>query len=220
MSRPVNPAPRRAYRSSLRQQRAELTRHRILDAAGRLFVSRGYAATTIAQIAIDAGVAVDTVYATIGPKPALFRLLLESAISGVDNAVPAEERDYVRRIRAATTAQEKLALYAAAVRRIGERMAPLNLVLQEAAVHSPELAEIRDEIADRRASNMRLFARDLAATGQLRPVQSLNELADVVWSMNSAEYFALLVVQRGWSPQRFQDWLTETWCRLFLEPAS
>lgn len=213
----VNPLPdRRTYRSPVREERARETRYRILEAAGRLFVANGYSATTIAQVAVEAGVAVDTVYATVGPKPALFRLLLETAISGLDDAVPAEQREYVRRIRAATTATEKLELYAEAVRLIAERMAPLHLVLRDAASRVPELARMREEIATRRASNMRLFARYLAATGELRPGLSIGEIADVVWAMNSAELYALLVSERGWSPDRFQRWLTETWCCLFL----
>jgi hypothetical protein len=61
-----------------------------------------------------------------------------------------------------------------------------------------------------------LFAQDLAATGQLRPGLDPDEVADVVWSMNSAEYFTLLVRERGWDPARFADWLADAWCRLFL----
>ncbi|HEU4426082.1 MAG TPA: helix-turn-helix domain-containing protein, partial [Pilimelia sp.] len=78
MRRPVKS---RGYRSPLREEQARRTRHAILDAARRLFGQRGYAGTTVAQIAAESGVAVDTVYAAAGPKPVLFRLLLETAIS-------------------------------------------------------------------------------------------------------------------------------------------
>jgi AcrR family transcriptional regulator len=187
-----------------------------LEAARRLFARQGYAATTIAQIAAEAGVAVDTVYAAVGAKPVLFRRLLETAISGTDEPVPAEEREYVRRIKAAPTARKKIETYAAAVRAISERMGPLHLILRDAASHAPELARIHDEIAARRARNMRLFARDLMATGELRPDLTVEEIADVVWSMNSAEFYFLLVHERRWPPQRFERWLADTWCRLFL----
>jgi AcrR family transcriptional regulator len=191
-----------------------------LAAARRLFTERGYAPTTVAEIAAEAGVAVDTVYAAVGTKPLLFRLLLEAAISGTDEAVPPEERDYVQRIRAQPRARDKLETYAAAIRAISERMAPLHLVLREAATHSPELAAVRDEIASRRARNMRLLAEDLRATGDLRPGLAVDEIADVVWTMNSAEFYHLLVAERGWSPDTFQRWLADTWCRLFVaEPA-
>jgi AcrR family transcriptional regulator len=206
----------RGYRSALRTGQAALTRGAILDAARDLFLTRGYAATTIAAVAAEAGVAVDTVYATVGPKPVLFRLLLETAISGTDQAVPAEERDYVRQIREAVGARAKINIYAAAVRGVAERLAPLHVVLRDAAAQVPELAEMRDEIDSRRAANMRLFADDLAATGDLRPDLDVGEVADVVWSTNSPEFYCLLIADRGWAPERFEAWLADTWGRLFL----
>jgi len=206
----------RTYRSPLRDEQARQTRSSVLAAARRLFTEQGYAATTVAQIATEAGVAVDTVYAAVGAKSVIFRLLLETALSGTDEAVPAEERDYVRRMMAQTGAREKLETYAAAVRAIGERLGPLHLVLRDAAAQAPELARIRDDINSRRAKNMRSLARDLIATGDLRPDLEVDEIADVVWSMNSAEFYYLLVRDRGWAPAKFQGWLAETWCRLFL----
>jgi AcrR family transcriptional regulator len=213
MNEPVKP---RRYRSSVREEQARRTRQAILSAARELFAEHGYAATTIAQIAAAAGVAVDTVYASVGTKPVVMRLLMETAISGTDQAVTAEQRDYVKEVRAADGARAKIILYAAAVTKINARLAPLHLVLRGAAATAPELAGIRDEISSRRAANMRMFAQDLADTGDLRPELDLDEVADVVWSMNSAEYFTLLVRERGWGPDRFAAWLADAWCRLFL----
>lgn len=206
----------RVYRSKLRAEQARQTRSGILAAARRLFIEQGFAATTVAQIAAQAGVAVDTVYAVVGAKPVIFRLLLETALSGTDEAVPAEERDYVRRIKEQARAHEKLETYAAGVRAIGERLGALHLALRDAAAQAPELARMRDEIDTRRARNMRSLAQDLIATGDLRPGLHVDEIADVVWSMNSAEFYYLLVHERGWDPPRFEQWLAETWCRLFL----
>jgi len=175
----------------------------------------------VAKIAAGAGVAVDTVYAAVGAKSVLFRLLLETAFSGTDEAVPAEERDYVRRMKAQSRAREKIETYAAAVRAIGERLGPLHLVLREAATQAPELARIRDEIDSRRAKNMRLLARELIVTGDLRPGLDVEEIADVIWSMNSAEFYHLLVHERHWRPERFEGWLADAWCRLLLaEPST
>jgi len=213
MREPVKP---RTYRSSVREEQARRTRQAILEAARRLFGEKGFVATTIAQIAAEAGVAVDTVYASVGPKPVLMRLLMETAISGSDEAIPAEQRDYVRQVRAASTAEQKIRIYAGAVVQVNTRMAPLHLVLRDAAAQAPELAQIRDEIVTRRARNMRMFAQDLADTGELRPGIDVEEVADVVWSMNSAEYYSLLVRERGWDPDRFAQWLADAWGRLFL----
>ena len=79
-----------------------------------------------------------------------------------------------------------------------------------------DCAALRAEISARRAANMRLFAADLRATGELRPDLSDDEVADVVWSMNSAEYRALLVTERGWSTDRYAAWLADAWTRLLL----
>lgn len=208
---------KRAYDSTLRQENAERTRATILDAARTLFCAKGFAATTMGAIAEEAGVALDTVYASVGKKPALFRLLIESAISGRAEAVPAAERDYVRRIEEEETAKGKLALYAAAVRAIQPRLAPLVRVLGAASTADPDLGAMWKEISDRRAKNMRLFARSLQSTGELRRDLDLDEIADVLWSTNGPEYYWLLVEERGWSLDRFEAWLADAWARLLLE---
>jgi AcrR family transcriptional regulator len=209
---------KRAYDSRSRREAAQTTRQSILDAARRLFLEKGYAATTMPEIARAAGIALDTVYAAVGKKPSLFRLLVEAAVSGSDRAVPAEERDYVRAIRKEADAARKLKLYAAALRRIQPRLAPLFRVLQGAAPLDPELDALWHGISQRRARNMRLLARNLAATGRLRPDLSVGKAADIIWSMNSPEFYLLLVEERGWSPGAFERWLADAWIRLLLAP--
>jgi AcrR family transcriptional regulator len=215
MSQPRNGA-KRPYRTAARAETAAVTRRRILTAARELFVSGGYSATSMADVARRAGVNVDTLYATVGRKPVLLRALIESAISGVDEAVPAEQRDYVRRIRQARGARTKLGIYAEAIGVIQQRLAPLFLCLSEAARGDPESDALWREISERRARNMRDFAADLRGTGELRADLTDDEIADIVWSMNGAEFYALLVRQRGWSPERFAAWLSDAWARLLL----
>ena len=210
----AEPVKTRRYDSSGRRQAAQATRSAILDAARELFATQGYAATSMVQIATRAGVAPDTVYASVGKKAELFTLLIESAISGQDYAVPGEQRDYVARMRAATSADAKLAIYAAAITLIQARLAPLFLALRAAAHAAPELVGIWSAINERRAANMRRLVEDLATTGQLRTDLSQSEIADVIWSMNSSEYYALLVLERRWTPQRFETWLHDAWLRL------
>ncbi len=207
---------RRPYRSAVRAGQAAATRRAVLAAARELFTEQGYAATSIAAVAARAGVAVDTVYAAAGRKPALMRELVETALSGRDEAVPGEQREYVARVRAAATAREKIGLYAAAVTEIGGRMAPVHRALAEAALSDADCAALRAEINTRRAANMRLFAADLRITGELRADLTDDDVGDIVWSMNSPEYWALLVGERGWSPERFAGWLADAWTRLLL----
>lgn len=206
---------RRRYDTSRRQAAAAERRRRILEAASELFRGAGYGATTVAAIAQRAGVAPDTVYASVGPKPALFRELVETALSGTDQPVEGREREYAVRMRAEPDAAATLAIYAEAVTALQGRVAPLFLVLREAAAAHPELAEVWREITERRARNMRHLVADLGPHA-LRPGVTSDEAADVVWTMNGSEYYAMLVLDRGWTPERFTRWLHDAWCRLLL----
>ena len=127
--------------------------------------------------------------------------LPEPAISGTDQAVPAEQRDYVTRIGAAGTATGKIAIYAHAITAIQQRMAPVVfLALRDAAATDPDCATLWREIARRRAINVRAFAAHLRRTGELREDLTDGQVADIIWSMNAAEYWDLLVRERAGSP--------------------
>ena len=209
------PGPvKRRYDATRRRQAADRTRAAILDAARELFTERGYAATPMAAIADRAGVALDTVYASVGRKPELARLLIETAISGTGQVIPAEQRDYVAAVRAAADAETKIAIYAAAVTAIAPRLVLVLGIIQQAAHAEPELARLWNQIAERRAANMRLFVTDLASVHPLR--LDPGQAADIVWATNAAEMYQLLVGQRGWSPQRYERFLADTWRRLLL----
>jgi AcrR family transcriptional regulator len=205
---------KRRYDVTGRREAAARTRAAILDAARELFTERGYAATSMTAIAERAGVALDTVYAAAGRKPELARLLIETAISGTDQAVPAEQRDYVRAIQAASDAGTKIAIYAAAITAIAPRMALVLGIIQQAVPDEPELAALWQQIAERRAANMRLFVADLAAVAPLR--LDPGEAADIIWATNAAELYQLLVGQRGWTAERYEHFLADTWQRLLL----
>lgn len=208
---------RRRYDSTRRAARAALTRENVLNAALDLFTSKGYAATTGRDIASAAGVSLDTVYASVGRKPEVIALLMERAISGTTEAVPAEQRDYVRRIHEASSAADKIAVYAAELGQIQPRLAPLVDALRQAAATDATCAALWRSIAERRRTNMATFAAELRATGDLRPDLSDDDAADIIWSTNAPEYY-LLLAQQGWPPHRYAWLLTELWTRLLLSP--
>jgi len=210
---------RRSYDVHRRRERSAQTRHRILSAAHELFLANGYRTTTVAAVAAAAGVNVDTVYELVGRKPVLMRELIEEAISGKDHPVAAEQRQYVQAIRAEPDPGQKIVIYAKAVRRIQQRLAPLFLALRDAATTEPEAGELWRAMGERRAANMRLFISDIRDAGGLRPGLSVDAAADMVWAMNSSEMYILLTGDRGWSPQRFERWLAQSWRRLILPPA-
>ena len=143
--------------------------------------------------------------------------MVETAISGTGQAVPAEQREYVIRLRQAAGAAEKIRIYATALAGIQPRLAPVYVALRDAAGTDPHCGALWKQISDRRAANMLRFIEDLASTGELRTDRPAAELADAVWSMNGPEYWVLLVDQRGWSPDQFAAWLSDAWCRLLLK---
>ena len=215
MSKEVKP---RRYDSTGRQQASRETRRRILDAARERFLAAGYRATSIAAIAAQARVNTDTVYELVGRKPAVLRQLIEEAISGTDHPVAAEQRDYVLAIRAESDPGRKIEIYAQALRRIQERMAPLFLALRDLAGTDAEAKQVWEAISRRRAENMRLFVRDIKSAGGLRDGVSVDAAADTVWVMNSSEIYVLLTGDRGWAPRKYEQWLAATWKRLILPP--
>jgi hypothetical protein len=96
-------------------------------------------------------------------------------------------------------------------------MAPVFLALRDAATTDADCANLWTEIATRRATNMHAFAADLRSTGELREDLTDDQVADIIWSMNAAEYWDLLARERHWAPEQFRDWLIDAWSRLLLQ---
>lgn len=206
----------RPYDGRRRRAASAATRQRIIDAARACILEHGYRGTMVADIADRAGVNVDTVYRLVGRKPVVLRELIEQALSGVDHAVAGADREHVQAMRAEPDPVRKLSIYAAAVRATQERLAPLFLALRDASSTEPEAQEVWDEIGRRRAANMRRLVADLQRTGRLRADLDLEEAADVVWATNGSELFVMLTRDRGWSPERYEAWLVDLWCRVLL----
>ena len=207
---------KRPYRSVRRAQQAAATRAAILSAARKQFTTKGYAATAVTDIAAAAGVNVDTVYTSVGRKPTLMLAVIDMTLASGDQPLAVEQRDYVRSILAAPTARLKLTTYAAALGRVMPEVSPLFDALAQAALSDPECAALRDSIGERRAANMRQLAANLLATGELRPDLSNDDVADLLWTTNAPEYYALAVA-RGWPPAGYADRLADLWTRLFLD---
>lgn len=211
MPTPVNP---RRYDATRRRAAAEDTRRAVLQAARELFATQGYAATSVAAVAAAAGVAVDTVYSSVGRKPQVL-LAVHDLELGEGDAVPAEERSYVAAVRAASTARAKIRTYADALGRLLPRTVPLLEALRTAAVDDVDCRRTWDALQERRAANMLLFAADLRATGELRDDLTDEEAARLVWTMNGPDYFTL-VTSRGVSPQGYADLVADVWTRTLL----
>jgi AcrR family transcriptional regulator len=211
----ADPVKSRRYHSPARREQAQATRRAVLRAARDLFTTRGYAETSVAHVARRAHVSVDTVYASVGRKPQLLLAVHDMILGSGDEPVPAQERDYVRRIRDAASAEAKIRLYAEALEDLLPRTVPLDLALREAGAAEPECRRLRESISRRRRANMRLFAAELRGTGRLRPDITDEQAADLVWSMNSPEYFQLLT-DAGFTAAEYAALVADAWTRTLL----
>ena len=204
-------------RATRRAQKALATRRRILDAAETLFTRDGYATTTIAAIADQADVAVQTVYAVFGTKRAVLSELLTTRVVGDDNGTPLKDRDGWRAMEAETEPRRQLELLAAIATRIGERMGGLYDVLAAAAGSDPEIAGMYRHQQQSRYNDQRRVARLLARQGALRPGLSQARATDIMWAVANPTMHHGLVAERGWAAGEYQRWLTHVLTCSLLE---
>ena len=204
---------RRPYRSPRRQQQAEETRVLVLDAAERLFKERGYAGTSMAAVADQAGVSPESVYGHFGTKRVLLGELFRRAVRGADPA-PVPEQEVPRTLAAATDQREQLGLFAADIAPRLERAAPLITVLAAASQSDPELAKLLTTLHADRLSNLQVLVSALTTNGPLR--LSEGEAVETVWALTSPELHQLLVRLRGWTRRRYEGWLATSLAELLL----
>jgi AcrR family transcriptional regulator len=210
-----SPVKTRTYRSQRRQEQAASTRRAVLRAARDLFVTRGYPETTVADVARRAKVSVDTLYASVGRKPQLLLAVHDMVLSSADQPVVAEQRDYVAAIRAARGARAKLTTYAEALGRVFPHTVPLAESLRVAAQTDAECRTVWEGLNERRARNMLDFARELRATGELREDLTDEDVAHLVWTTNSSEFYRLTTA-RGRTPEHYVATVTDLWTRTLL----
>jgi AcrR family transcriptional regulator len=210
--------PRRRYNATRRQAQAAQTRQDILAAAHQLFLDHGYAGTTLTSIARAAEVVVETIYRAYGSKGELFKAVVRTAVAGgaARAQVPAEQRPAIAAVIAETDPDRQFELYAATQPGIHARAGPLLRVLIGAAATDPELAQLWAQIEQERLNGMGRFAQLLADRGALRLDLSVEEARDLLWTLNSLAVHDLLVVQRGWSSERYRDWLAGAMTRELL----
>jgi AcrR family transcriptional regulator len=193
-----------------RRARGELlvqtSRRQILEAARRLFVEHGYVATSIPAIAAEAGVAVQTIYNTVGSKRAVLGGVVELAVRGSDDAAtPAQTVG--ERIRAAEDPDRIVGLLADWLAGVHARSASIYVAIREAAAVDAEAAELEQTLADERFNGYREAARELARRGGLRPGLSPDGAAAAIWTLGHPDTYRYLAQRRGWSARRYRGWL-------------
>jgi AcrR family transcriptional regulator len=205
---------KRTYDSSKRKEQAQATRTAILEAAHRLFVEQGFVTTTLQAVADEAGVAVQTVYAAFGNKQELLRRVIGVSVVGDDEEVPLMERDAVQTIVDEPDQRARARMQAALITQILARVAPVAMVAREASGASPEAAEQWRSFMLERRVGMEHAARSLAGTDGLRA--PIEEAADIIHALWSPELYTILVRELGWTPDRYEAWMTDALERLLL----
>jgi AcrR family transcriptional regulator len=208
---------RRTYTSPLRDNQVRATRQAILGAARELFVAQGYGATTVDQIAQRAGVSKPTVFTAVGNKQTVLRAVRDVAIAGDDEPVPVAQRPLVDRVRAAPDQRRAVSLMAAHLTAVAGRYAEINEVVHTAADGGDEgLRELWTTEEEQRLTGARLWLELLTDKGGLRKGVAPAEAVDELWLLMSPDQYYRLVHRRGWSPRRYERWLTRAIGRLLL----
>jgi len=196
----------RAVRSAP-QARTRRTRSAVVEAARRLFLERGYVATTMEAISELADTPQPTVYRLFSSKLGILKALLDVSIAGDDEAVAMADRPQVRSLVANPDPRDTLTGFAALVGGLMVRTGPVHAVLEEAARSDRGAAAVLAEIARQRHDGQRRVTRSLARADALRAGLKERDAADIVHALASPEVYRLLVTDRGWSGERYQQWL-------------
>ena len=199
-------APRK-YDSQVREDAARTTRHRVVGAARDLFLTNGYAGTTVRQIAAAAGVSEQTVYGRIGNKAAILKAVYDVMLAGDDEPIPMAERPEFQRMRDAPDAGSLLAAYAQLATQISARLRPVLELVHGARAVEPDLDLLARTGAAERRIGARMFAQNFVGRGFARPGLDADTAAELVWVLNSPEVYLLRVREGQESDDEYERWL-------------
>ena len=204
----LNTVKPRRYDATRRREQARLNREAIVAAARQRFLHDGFSATTIAGIAADAGASADTIYKSFGGKAGLLREVCEDALKG-QGPTPAEQRSDAMQAAEADP-RKMLRGLGAFTAEVAPRIAPLLLLLSTAAETDTAMAQLRADFDTSRLARMTQVAQTLASKTQLRLGVSVDEAAEIMWAYSSPELYGLLVLTRGWRPERYGQFVGES----------
>ena len=212
------PAQKRAYNSQRRRQQALDTRRAILDAAQRLFERDGYVATTMEDIAGEAGVALKTVYSAFTTKGGLLRAVWDLLLKGDVDDAPVAEREWYLSMLDERDPHQQLRRLAHGACEVKVRIGALLRVIRSAAVVEADSAALWQLIQSDFYENQRTIITTIYNRGGLRSGLDPTTATDILWSLNHPDMWILLVDQRGWTPAAFESWFADTLCQQLLKP--
>jgi len=190
------------YHSPLRARQAAETRRTVVAAASRLFAERGWAGTTLAAVAAEAGTAVETVYSGFGSKAGLLVTAIDVAIVGDEDETPLVERSEFASLGTGARAK-RLSAAAQIITRALVRAVPLMGALQEASASDQTARTRLDHYEDDRRATV------AAGLELILGKPAPETLVDSIWALASPEVFTKLTKERGWAVDRYEGWLVQ-----------
>jgi AcrR family transcriptional regulator len=197
---------KRSYDSSGRRQRAQRTQDAVLDAAHHLFLSQGYAATTMAAVAADAQVSVETVYKAFSNKPGLVAAIWARGLQGRGRSPAPERSDHMQATE--SDPRQIIRNWGRLTTEVAPRVAPILLLIRTAAATDPDMTRLLADTDRQRLHRMRHNARTLAP--HLRPGVTPDAAAEIMWTYSSPDLYDLLVVRRRWSLRRYGQFVSDS----------
>jgi AcrR family transcriptional regulator len=197
-------------RPDKRAERSRRTREKVIEAARELFVAQGYGATSLQEVADQAGVAVQTVYFVFHNKRTLFKDVVDTSIAGDTEPVATMEREWFRAACAEPTAAGQLRTHVHGTREILGRVAPIMPLIAAAAATDPEIAAQWPDSADPRYTVQYAAAEALAGKPDTRPGLSTEMAADLLFGLLSPQLYLIFVRDRDWSPDTWEEWARTT----------
>ncbi len=203
------------HKRTRREEKAQQTHQRIVNAATRLFLERGYVPTTIEAIAEAADVAVETVYARFRNKTNLMVAVKDAAVTE-GGEIPLLQRPELATIAAEPSQRQQLATAAALSRGMLQRISPVYALLRDAAAADGTLREHLAAEIDRRRGFQRTLVDLVHAHGPLREALTTEQAAETYSALANPDLYLLLTNHHGWTPGQYQAWLADTLQRLLL----
>jgi AcrR family transcriptional regulator len=214
MAHPVK--AKRRYDSPRRREAAAATKREILEAAERLFERQGYAATTMATIAAEARVALKTVYVAFQTKSGVLRALWNLRLRGERDELPVAQQQWYREVLDEPDPEHQLRLTAHNSRVVKLRIAGVLEIIRGAAPIDPDIAALWSRIGTEFHANQRVVAQSLADKGALAPGLDIERAADILWTINHPNLWQLLVGERGWTAEQYEQWCAQILCTQLL----
>jgi AcrR family transcriptional regulator len=208
---------KRPYNSPRRREQAAATRREILEAAQRLFERQGYAATTMAAIAAEAGVALKTVYVAFETKGGVLGGLWNLRLRGERDEVPVAEQAWYREVVDEPDPERQLRLNARNSRARKVRIAALLDVIRSGALVEPDINALWNRIETDYHANQRVIVESLDQKQALRPGLDVERATDILWTLNHPNLWQLLVGQRRWTPEEYEHWCGDLACSQLLK---